>query len=116
MGGRLKTIAVIQARLRSTRLPGKVLLPLSGKAVLEHVTHYIKNHPSAFSLKNVANADNLAHMRWTLDQAEDYAFLRKIFGALHRKKKMFGMKEISGYLGRHPEVERLNRHIERNAG
>ena len=33
----MKTTAVIQARMSSTRLPGKVLLPLSGKAVLEHI-------------------------------------------------------------------------------
>jgi spore coat polysaccharide biosynthesis protein SpsF len=34
----MKTIAVVQARLRSTRLPGKILLPLpSGRTVLEEV-------------------------------------------------------------------------------
>jgi len=34
----MKTICVIQARLRSTRLPGKILLPLpSGRTVLEEV-------------------------------------------------------------------------------
>jgi len=33
----MKTIAIIQARLDSSRLPGKVLLPLAGRPVLEHV-------------------------------------------------------------------------------
>ena len=32
-----KIIATIEARMRSTRLPGKVLLPVCGKPLLEHM-------------------------------------------------------------------------------
>ncbi|SDC42774.1 spore coat polysaccharide biosynthesis protein SpsF [Desulfurella multipotens] len=34
-----KTIAIIQARMSSTRLPGKVMLDLAGKPVIWHVYH-----------------------------------------------------------------------------
>lgn len=33
----MRTVAVVQARSRSERLPGKVLLPLGGRTVVEHV-------------------------------------------------------------------------------
>ena len=35
-------IAIIAARMTSTRLPGKVMLPLSGKPVLEHLVDRVK--------------------------------------------------------------------------
>lgn len=38
----MKIIAIIQARMSSTRLPGKVLMPLAGKPVLWHVVRRIR--------------------------------------------------------------------------
>lgn len=37
----MKVIAIIQARMSSTRLPGKVLMTLCNKPVLEHVVDRI---------------------------------------------------------------------------
>ena len=33
----MRRVCIIQARMRSTRLPGKVLMPMAGRAVLGHV-------------------------------------------------------------------------------
>ena len=38
----MKVVAIVQARLGSTRLPGKMLLPLAGKSVLWHVLDRVK--------------------------------------------------------------------------
>ena len=39
---RNKTVLIVQCRLSSTRLPGKALLPLGGKTVLEWVLASMK--------------------------------------------------------------------------
>ncbi|MSU00119.1 cytidylyltransferase domain-containing protein [Tissierella pigra] len=38
----MKTVVIIQARMGSTRLPGKVMMKLCGKTVLEHVITRVK--------------------------------------------------------------------------
>lgn len=38
----MNVVAIIQARMSSTRLPGKVLMPLAGKPVLDHVVTRIR--------------------------------------------------------------------------
>lgn len=38
----MKIVAIIQARMGSTRLPGKVMMKISGKTVLEHVITRVK--------------------------------------------------------------------------
>ena len=45
----MNVLTIIQARMTSTRLPGKVLMPLAGKTVLEHVVERArKGWPDAY--------------------------------------------------------------------
>lgn len=37
-----RVIAIIQARMSSTRLPGKIMLPLAGKPVLQHIIERLR--------------------------------------------------------------------------
>lgn len=42
----MKMIATIEARMTSTRLPGKVLMPAAGRPMLEHLVNRLKRVPS----------------------------------------------------------------------
>jgi spore coat polysaccharide biosynthesis protein SpsF len=42
----MNTVCILQARMGSTRLPGKVLLPIHGKSILQHVVDRIRGASS----------------------------------------------------------------------
>jgi spore coat polysaccharide biosynthesis protein SpsF len=52
----MRTVAIIQARMGSTRLPGKILMPLAGKPVLQHVVERV-GASGAFDEVVVATTD-----------------------------------------------------------
>jgi len=81
----------------------------------EHVTPYIRNN-SIFKIANLKCKPNLATKRWTLDEPEDFEFVKTIYKNLYHKNPLFGMKEILGFLKKHPEVESINKNIVRNEG
>jgi spore coat polysaccharide biosynthesis protein SpsF (cytidylyltransferase family) len=80
----------------------------------EHVTPYIRKHPELFKVKVLDHAPSLAGMRWTLDQKEDFAFIKRVheeLGAGH-----FGMQEVIDLLVCKPELQSINGSIVRNEG
>lgn len=56
-----KVVAIIQARMGSERLPGKVLLPVNGKSVLERVVSRVER-ASSINLTVVATSDKAREM------------------------------------------------------
>jgi spore coat polysaccharide biosynthesis protein SpsF (cytidylyltransferase family) len=82
----------------------------------EHVTPFIKNNPRLFKLLNVEYAHDLSLKRWTLDENTDYKFIKLIYRYFSKKNKVFGMIEILQLIDLHPELEKINSHVERNEG
>jgi len=56
----------------------------------EHVTQFMWRHPDRYRITNVTSNTDLSHMRWTVDEAEDLEFVRKVFLGL-------GERGLSGY-------------------
>jgi len=75
----------------------------------EHVTPYIYRHPEKFTLKAVANEKNYSSMRWTVDTAQDLAFVRQIYNYFGHDR--FSWKEVLAVLEEHPEWLEINRHV-----
>lgn len=82
----------------------------------EHVTPYIWKRPDRFSVANVRNLRDLSALRWTVDEPEDLEFVRLVYAYLGRNGRIFGMDEVLGLLGEHPEIQVINSGFVRNEG
>ncbi len=60
----------------------------------EHVTPFIYRRPERFSLAHLVQDPNLAHVRWTVDTAEDFAFVEAVYEALYQAKPDFTTADI----------------------
>jgi spore coat polysaccharide biosynthesis protein SpsF len=57
MGSQPRTLVVVQARTGSTRLPGKVLLPLAGRPLLARLLERVRAAETAFALAVATTAE-----------------------------------------------------------
>ena len=80
----------------------------------EHVTPYIRKHPELFRVGNITYKENLASMRWTVDEPQDLEFVRAVYD--HLKSTSSGMAAVLDVLKKHPELMEINAGIRRNEG
>jgi spore coat polysaccharide biosynthesis protein SpsF (cytidylyltransferase family) len=81
---------------------------------LEHVTPYIKNS-GKFKLHNVTNDVDYSSKRWTLDEKQDYVFIKEVYKSFHPRLD-FSFEEIINFVENNKELEQINNHINRNEG
>lgn len=83
----------------------------------EHVTPYIWKNPAMFRTANVRGERDLSHLRWTVDHADDLAFVRSIYARMtERGLREFGMNDILDLLSSEPELASVNSDHSRNEG
>lgn len=82
----------------------------------EHVTPYIKKHTGMFRIETLKNAVNLSGKRWTLDEREDFEFIKMVLGQLYPANPDYSMEDVLKFLAKHPDIEKINGRIARNEG
>lgn len=82
----------------------------------EHVTLYIREHGDQFRLANLAAEHDLSHLRWTVDNPEDFEFVEAVYRDLYPHNPAFSTADILALFERHPELGHGNAHIARNEG
>lgn len=81
----------------------------------EHVTPYIRKN-KRFKHSSLEYSTDLSNKRWTLDNPEDYTFIKIIYKNLYSSSRIFNMDEILKFINNNPDIENINQSIKRNEG
>ena len=73
----------------------------------EHVTPFLYRHPERFHLESVTR-DPPQRYRWTVDTAEDFAFVEAVYGALYPRDPAFTSQAVLDWQDRHPDRVLVN--------
>lgn len=83
---------------------------------LEHISVFFEEQPKRFKIENLACSRDLSALRWTVDEPEDFEFVRAVFENLYRENPSFSMDDILNLMERKPELALLNKRFARNEG
>ena len=81
----------------------------------EHVTLGVYRRPDRFRCANVAGDVDLSSLRWTVDNAEDLAFVRSIYAKLLLVNDQFDVHDVLELLESQPSLSRTSADSSRNA-
>lgn len=96
----------LEAAWREARLPSE----------REHVTPFIYHHAERFRLGNLAQDDDLSHLRWVVDEPEDFAFISAVYEALYPADPAFTTGDVLALLQRRPDIAALMGQAPTNEG
>ncbi len=82
----------------------------------EHVSPFIRQHPEMFKVGYYKNEVDLSHLRWTVDEPEDFELVSQIYKELYPQNPTFVTEDILGLINRKPSLLEINSHVERNLG
>lgn len=76
----------------------------------EHVTFYLWEQAAerGFSTVQLDRADNLAHLRFTVDYPEDFEVVDYVFGRLAEEGRFGHVAEVAAIIQANPDIQRKN--------
>jgi glutamate-1-semialdehyde 2,1-aminomutase len=80
----------------------------------EHVTPYLRN-PDRFRQGNYANGEDYSGLRWTVDEATDFAVVEKVFQHFAPSTD-FSWRQVLEFQSSEPDAFAANQHLIRNEG
>lgn len=84
---------------------------------VEHVTPYIRKEATLKGrLGNVYSPSDFSHIRWTLDEREDYELIRQVFEDLYPVNRDFGWLDVLAWQTRDPRRLEINKRFQRKEG
>jgi spore coat polysaccharide biosynthesis protein SpsF len=82
----------------------------------EHVTMFIHANPARFRIGSYQNDVNLSHLRWTVDEPDDFALVEAIYEALYPANPTFTTADVLDLLDIRPELSAINQRLRRFEG
>jgi spore coat polysaccharide biosynthesis protein SpsF (cytidylyltransferase family) len=77
----------------------------------EHVTPFIWKRPERFKLGFFTSDVDYSHLRWTVDNLEDFELVEKIYQDLYINNPGFGLDDILNFFKRNPDLIAQNSHF-----
>jgi spore coat polysaccharide biosynthesis protein SpsF len=81
----------------------------------EHVTLGVYRRQDAYNIQNLADGIDRSELRWTVDTADDLAFVRAVYKELLPSNPAFEYEDVLDFLERNPRLNRTSADSKRNA-
>jgi len=82
----------------------------------EHVTPFLYQQPGRYRLGDFRRSPDLSALRWTVDNAEDFDLVCRIYAALYPSRPDFALDDIRVLFENNPDLVKINAGYRRNEG
>lgn len=82
----------------------------------EHVTPFVRTNEGRFRIGRYVGGVDLSHLRWTVDEPQDLAFVRAVYERLFPTRPDFTTADVLALLASESGLASMNSSIDRNQG